>query len=924
MAAPVINNLTANMSSLNEEPIVAINFYLQHDDGLTCEVATNGLQYQLDSNPGVWYNCTLDSSTSGTNLQSYTTSPGKSNTLYWCVKDDLPNKNESVTIRLNLVDSNSVASGYSTSSSFNIKTTNPTLSFTLDDYTNQLTFKFIPTTSNDVTHYKISESDLLSGATWIAYNSGEEMEITWTTSTEETKNVYVQVRDQYFNKSSVVSDSIILHTTPPSSLFLRINGTIPNNHTYTGIKINSDGSFTSDLSGELDIYADDLLDIQIYIDGDIQNGVKVRQWVDYKVNGVRQFDSVDIVFNGTTYNYDHDASVTVQFKDKAGNISTVSKSIRVNTKILKCHHTLLREQDSEYKHQLYEVGSNNNTNLVNETVILSNDYIRAWDEIFYPESHDYPRESDGTIDEQACINMNGVSNAQYDAVVIESGQVKYDEEDRPITTDWTKDGTKDYNNMESSYSSNLRYWIIDNSDYGDIDLEFEYFFIDPNSYGPPYNNMSPYKGDCLVVYDASAEGCLQETIGPDGKKTYTLLDSTKLVELYAYTGKGNQVMELSTGYSVNANTNGGFSVPTIRTTSKICIILYTDASHTASGFKIKAGPKHEKVFRNYDVDERNGEVWYHKYPNGQAYNGELRMVYDYYDTDIQFDLDNGEVIFKQDPSGVITADYSYYVKDSDKESYDYTRMFIAHDDDFVDYIDPDMYATPFGQTIDKTKTWTVATPSGKITSNYTVDKDRGVIEFYDGQGDGYDEYYYIPKNSRITLDYHHHTFKRLSNDGHGILIFKDETLVADDTPVYPDYTWTDVKIVNEGDAILENGKLKFLARGYDNDGDGTIDQVLDVNRPWDVQEGTAAETYERTAMEVRQNYTFDLTITRDQAYSIVSNWKNKEFGFDIYPRTKFYGRVVWCLWMNGSYPQTSIGRKTFSAELSGKFYNVEV
>jgi hypothetical protein len=261
---------------------------------------------------------------------------------------------------------------------------------------------------------------------------------------------------------------------------------------------------------------------------------------------------------------------------------------------------------------------------------------------------------------------------------------------------------------------------------------------------------------------------------------------------------------------------------------------------------------------------------------------------------------------------------------------DYTRLFISLSDDFVDYMEPALYVTPSGQQLDKNVDYefgypVAPVPSGLISSNYTVDKDRGVIEFFDGTAEYEDEFAYIP-DGRLTLDYYYHTFMRLTNDGFGVLTFRDKTIVADDTPVFPDYTWADVKIVNEGDATLENGKMIFISRGYDNDGDGQIDQVLDVNRPWDIQEGTSEETYSKTAMEVRQNYTFSIKPTKAEATSILSLWKDREFGFDINSRTHFYGRVVWVIGgISGhDYPSTTLGRKTFSAEIQGKFYNIEV
>lgn len=922
MANPVINNLSGSMGSFNEYPIVNISFNLQHDEGLPADVQpSGGFQYQLlTSDPGVWHDATANPSLPTEGLGSFVSSPGRSNSLRWDVKVDSNSKSEDAKIRIQLIDPSGNLSGYQETSPFAIKTVDPTVSFVLDTYTNQQSITFPLTVTNSPTFYKVSESSGLTGAGWIALSTNAS--ITFQSSTEETKNIYVQVRDNFYNTSSIASDSIILHTTPPTNTFLRINGTIADNETYTGIKINSTtGEMTPDRSCSLDLFAEDLLNISIYVDGDIEDGVNIRTWIPFVT-------TLPVVLSGADYNWDEDNSITVTFRDEALNTSVLTKTIRLNTLIFKTDETLLRKQDSSYAHQILEVTNLGTTTIVNETRNLEDTFTRRWKEIFYPKTHDYPRGADGEIEESQAIAMNQVSTSSYDAVQLSDGSVFYDSEDRPVTIDWTKDDTKNYENLESSYLGNLRYWIIDNTGYGDIDIEFEHFYMSANSFGPPFNNISPYSGDHIVIYDAQAAGAVQETIGPTGERSYTLLDSSKLSELYAYTGKGNQVIELSSGFSVNADTNGGFSVPTIRGTTRIAIILYSDASETASGFKIKSGPKHNLVFRNWDVDERKGEVWLHKYPNGQSYHGTVRMVYDYYDTDVSVDVDNGMVTFAQDPSGVVTADYTYYLNDADKISEDYQRIFIASNDDFIDYLEPSIYARPSGQLINKAANYehgypTEVSPSGKVAANFTVDKDRGVVEFFDGTDSFGDEFAYVPQ-SRISIDYFYHTYKRLANDGFGNLIFRDETLVADETPLFPDYTWIDVKIVNEGDAILEDGKMKFLSRGFDTNNDGIIDQVLDANRPWDVQSGTAAETYDKTAMEVNNNYIFDSFLTKDGARNILSTWKNSAFGFDLYPRTVCYGRVVWVLGgeSGNSYPSTSVGKKVFSAELSGRYYNI--
>lgn len=922
MATPIITDLAAVMASYNSHPVVTITCKLQDESGDAVSVVSpSGLEYFLPEASG-WASMTLHSSTTGLSMLTYASAPGRNTTLRWDITEDFTGVDASgVLIRLNVADPSGNMSGYATASGLYVKTSLPTATLDLDTYTNLRTYIFTPSTSNGAAYYRVGETASLDGIGWTTFTTTAS--ITFASTTQEAKNVYIQMRDAYYNIGVVTSDSVIYHTAAPQNTYTKLNGSVTDVETYTGMTIGTDGSFTPNRNLVIDMYAEDALNMDIYIDGDLENGTDIRSWIPYKT-------TASGVLSGLDWNYDADKDVTVTFRDAAGNTSEVTKTIRLNTQVYSCAHSLLRVSSADYNHQVLEVSEVGATTIVNETVSLVDTFIRKWNEVFYPTTHRYPTTTGGTIDEAACIAMNQNSSSQYDAVQLSSGAVYYDSEHRPVTVGWTTDGSKDYGNLKSSYVANLEYWVLDNTGYGDIDLQFEYFFVDANSYGPPYNNIAPYTGDHIVIYDASAEGATQETIGAHGVVSYTLLDSSKLVELYAYTGRGNQVIELSTGYSVNANSNGGFSVPTIRGINRICIIFYSDASHTASGFKLKAGPKHSTVFRNYDVDEERGEIWIHKYPNGQAPTSQVRMIYDYYDTNIVVDSDAGTVTFEQDPSGVVSADYTHYVKQEDRIAEDYSRLFVATNDDFIDYLSPSVYVTPSGQNINKTATYLHGFPvpvsaSGKISSYFTVDKDRGLLEFFSGQSEYGYEFGFTP-SGRLTIDYFYHTYKRLCNDGFGTLLFRDSTIVADETPVYPDYTWSDVKIVNEGDAILENGRLKFVSRGFDNDNDGTIDQVLDVNRPWDVQHGTPAETYQKVAMQVAANYTFNSFCSKTEARTILGNWQNASFGFDVYPRTIFYGRVVWVLGGTGGngYPNTTVGTKTFSAELEGRYYNIQV
>jgi hypothetical protein len=933
MSNPIINSLSASMTNYQSSvPMVAVTFNLQDANASLCHVEPSGFQYYVEKN-GEWKDALLHSSSDNRDsLMSYSEAPGFGISWRWDAKSDENEFLGQARIRVNVINTDGLESGYQTTGFFNVKTTSPTVGLSLPDNANTSSIIFTPTMSSDVTSYRISESIDFSGANWMVYNrlSPSMVYQFVLPNTEGDKRIYVMAKDSYFNTSSTCTDSIFLHKTPPAFLFSSITGTVPDNQSYTGISVMKDGSFVPDRRVNVKFYATDSLDMQVKITGDVEAGPNTGVWIPYKTGHSILVDNLDVTLSGTDFNYDASASIVVTFRDAVGNESSISKIIRLNTKIFKCSNRLLRAPSSEYDHQVYEANQDGNSILLAKNQAVQNVYKKKWNDIFYPTSHSYPVNADGTMNISQSISMSQTSTSFNDAVQLADGAIVYDTQGRVSTVNWTSDGTKDY--MANESSSTPRHWIVDNSGYGDIVLEFEHFHLNPNAYNLPPNRNKPkaYNGDCLIIYDASDPLATQSVTGSDGNTSYVLSDSSKLVQLYVYTGSGIQVMELGSGYSANANANGGFVTPPIALGSgnnRICMILYSDASHQDSGFKLKGGPRHNVTFVNYDMDDSNGELWLHKYPDGRSYDGAMRMVYDYMDSDIKYDYDAGRVIFAVQPSGIVTADYSHYVNTEDMIPMDFTRLFVSSFDDYVDYLDVYMYATPSGQQLGKIANYdfTAPKPSGKVSSNFTVDKDRGVVEFNSGVGSGHDEMFYVPVDYRLTMDYYHHTYKRLTNDGYGTLTFKDSTVVADSTPLYPDYTWVDVKLINEGDAILESGALKFLSRGYDADNDGIMDQVLDVNRPWDTQEGTKEETYDKVAMEVRTNYTFSVKPTKTEAMAILSQWKNRSFGFDFYPRTRAYGRICWVLGgvSGSSYPTTSVGRKTFSAEIEGKFYSVQ-
>ena len=885
------------------------------------------------SSTTVWKNATVLANTQATTgLQTKTT--GRAYSFYWDVKTDLPaTTNESYYFRIQVQESGGGDSSLiECIPNITVLLQSQTYALTVASYTNQRTYYFgINVTVGTATKYRVSETlSTLTAQAWqsISNNLGS---IYFSTSTQELKTFYIQVSDSYFNISGTQTSSITYLTTAPNTLYLSLTGS-SGNTSYTGVVVNSDGSFTLSDAVTGSIYAESLTSMYYYIDGDVKDGANIRTWLPFEASN-NSFTAHLMPANNLYLGNDTNNTVKVTFKDLAGNTASISDTIQFNTKIFNLSHKNLMTPTSSYDHQIMEVATTGDSVVLPRQATAVNSYVRMWNDIFYPTSHSYPTNSDGSINVSAAIAMGGISNANNDAVLLNSGAIVYDSNGLTTTTNWTSNGTKNYLNMESSYETvngqGFRYWVIDNTGYGEFSLQFEQFHLDSNSYGPPFNQIYS-KGDALVIYDASAEGCCTPTISAYGQTTWTLTDSSLLTELYAYTGDGSNVFSRTTGALVNADTNGGFTTPTITTTTRICMILYTDAAITNSGFKLKGGPQHSTTWSNWQMDELNGQLWIHSYPTGASTTLPVRAIYTYYNSRVDVDCDNGTVTFDTALTGNVTGTYSYYgynVSDTPP-----SLLFAAYNDDFVDYADASFYVSPVGVTPSKSELYQPPTSStypvpvhstGKITSQYTLDTDRGILQFSDGTSTFSDKYGYVPRG-RVFGDYQYHTYYRLTNDGYGDFTFHDLTLVADNTPSYPDYTFGDIKIVNEGSAILEAGQMQFLPRGYDTNGDGVIEQVLDINRPWDVQQGTPAETYNVAACDIETSYIWSQTCTKAQAESILSTWKGKAFGFNVSPQQVFYGRVVWVLGgtSGSSYPTTTSGSKAFSSEIQGKFYSI--
>jgi hypothetical protein len=771
------------------------------------------------------------------------------------------------------------------------------------------------------------------------------------------------------------------------------------NSDYTGIKINADGSLSPDRSVAIQVHATSPGAVTWKIlsaSSDVEKTPNTDATLAANVDANITYDPADpttavrrvkLCKNKATpanddYNVDANATVTVQFTDAGSQTVTATATIRLNTRIYKSAHKPIDTSD-QYQPLLRETPAGGGTDvIIPQTMILNNSVVRTWHEIWYPVSHGTPVTVNGDVDTSyvlAPITVSGTTytpsdpdfNNQYVAKALAGGydpigltwdataniwKITLDDDGRPITSQWTRDGSKDYGALLSSSTTNLTYWVIDNSGFGDFYLEFEHFDLDANIFGPPFNPLAPHKGDVLVVYDATDPAALQQFVDATGKLQWRIADSTRLREIMAFTGSGVNVIDVATGHAVGAGPNGDFKTQTIVSIPKVVLMFYSDPSESASGFKLKAGRQHQKIWTNWDLDPNAGEAWVHKYvtlgsASGAADTTTKSLTYYYQQDQVTIDHENQTVTFGTAPTGTVTIDFSYYETSTPSVS-----TFLASYDDLVDYQDAPVYAGQAGhESISSTdKTHDFNDPAfnyGRIVQGATWDKDRGVVTLSGIT---------LAANQRLFADHYHHTYTRLTSDGHGDMVFHDAVLVADLTNAFPDYTWGDVKISNEGTATLEQGIVKFGFRGYDTNNDGlpnfpaapaagqNIDRVLDPNRPWDIQKGTEDETFDRLGMFITSTFIWPRFCPRPPngqesnwgepnpnpdpnlykyenmtARGIIGTWQTPIIG-NLDPRTWKYGRMAWVLCGAGgtSYPtQVTAGPKRCSLEVSGKYFD---
>lgn len=800
-------------------------------------------------------------------------------------------------------------------------------------------------------------------------------------------DLYLRVYDEFYNASEIATVGAAsdpagtrpwMQRTPPSGARVNIIGTVGHGD-YTGIVIEEDGSFTpsrevmlqmiaqSPIPMTYHILADSDIERYYHVDGGGGYPGSLRHPVGgatitnnlYSVDDDEVFDltasNAQPVVKLTTnreapdnddFNRDTDALVYVAFEDAAGNQTPVSAAIRLNTRVYKTSSKPLREPDATYAPILREANDNGNDTVLVESILLSEEPLRAWPDVFHPATHSYPVDEFGDFDEAAAIALGEQSSEDFDAVSLDAGAVVYDAEQRVVMADWTSDGSKNYAAMTSSTIGSLTGWVIDNTGRGDFSLTFEHFDLDERIYGPPFNRLAPHPGDVLVVYDATADGATKTVFDNVGRPSLAIDDTTKLKELFAFTGGGTSVVDLLTGRRVGSDANGGFTTDSIVNLNRVALVLYTDPSADGAGFRLKASEAIDNRYLNFHLDELNGEVWVHKHVNlgtamGAADTTVKTLTYDHVDGYVHMDYESPAVRFDTKPSGQVTVDWAYYLNDTPS-----VNTFVASHDDLIDYGQAPIYVTAAGAAIADTDRAHLqdVDGDGRLQAGATWDKDRGLVTVTDVSW---------LTSRRLFADYDHHTFVRLSDDGYGDLVFNDPVLVADDTPAFPDYTWADVRISNEGTSDLEDGKIVFTARGYDTDNDGEVvldpsdagdddivDQVLDIHRPWDVQKGTKEETFKRAAMAWNNNYVWDprscpksggnaapdnAQAGNAGATTILSYWQDRSFG-NLSARSVGYGRVVYVLGgSSGSqYPPTTEGEKRFSMEASGKFYQTTI
>ena len=825
--------------------------------------------------------------------------------------------------------------------------------------------------TNYVSNLKDKNASEFVSLTWggggVANNGG--FYITYTEPEQKagkTKQYYFKFYDKYGNVSSICFTEVEIYQVAPYNAFVKIKGSSGSSY-YTGFQQKYNRFIPSEFV-EISFGASSKTPLKYKIVTKSSSLATLDDsWKSLGKDGYKT--QVVKLMPGTSQSLllgsEYDCIIKIQFKDEAGNITPAEKEIKFISQLHRTENLNLVEESTEYSHELYSVSESLAEKLTKKR-ISTTEYSRSWNEIWFPETHGSPLLEDGTIDAVEAKKIANLSSggadelSMYDKLALDqNGNLSTDAEGRYLQnmSAWnrSKKYTSNLNKLGLNGDENTyKYWIVDNTGNIEFKLEFEVFDFDGQETSVPANYSSPYAGDCLVVYDASAPGCTTESEDDYGNIKYTLKDSSKLKQLFALkgsyiTGSNNPFKLISDEITGNlVATDSGFITPNITSTSRICLIPFSDSVGEGSGFKLKAGPKHWLEYVNYECIEKNGEFWVHQSPSdsNSKWKGcsQLQMNYSYYKSFATINREKSNVMFESYndnvvlgtythylylySNGINTYPFSYFQKDYNGNYPYYTdeeqisleernsiiNTFMLFNDDIVDYSEPNFFVVYSGEVADKTVYYNFSNykveKEGRLSSNYTINKDTGILTFNG-----------LTPLGRILGDYYYHTFYRLTSDGYGDLTFYDDTLVpASASNNYTDWTYVDLKLTNEGTNQLTDGTLKFLARGYITAGT-VVDTVLDNNRPWDVQKGTVAETVQRTGAKFAQAYSALGTPSRGDAVNVIKS-QTASFGTLDAKASKFV-RVYWCIATNAdgtSWINCTRGEKLFSAELSGKFY----
>lgn len=588
------------------------------------------------------------------------------------------------------------------------------------------------------------------------------------------------------------------------------------------------------------------------------------------------------------------------------------------------------------------------------------DNYRSWEDTFFPVTHGYPVNVDGTMDEANALRISEMTNdetgelAMYDQLVLKTVTTSSNEETKEIsfdqnglcTTIWNRSKKYQPNVNSGSLST---YWVVENLSSGEFVLEFEHFDFNPSNVGEiNYNSPVRDMGDILAVYDASDDNAFVISTDIYGRNHYVINESNRLRLMCVLTGSDGSYQKRSFDNQIQGDlelSEDGFKMPPITTCNRVCLIPFTNSGNNSdelgSGFKLRAGKFATSVVTNYDASYRTGEFWMHRMDAGKRNPSSVEIGYNYFSTSCDVDCESATVKFERRMSNSVTATWCMYsyLYTSGQNDYPYPNFgydisvngewtpptaysesclhtFAMKEDDLVDNAYPSVYAVASGDTAeghrDSSYVYTASNQSGRLSKQYSINMDTGMLTFNTG---------YIPLG-RVLSDYKHHTFYRITSDGYGDVNFYDRTLVPikSDSGTTTFWTYVDLKVINEGANLITSTQMKIIPRGYVSNGT-VVDTVIDVNRPWDIQEGTTAETVRCTGGTTSVSYDSLPTATPAEAYTVKGSQVINLDQISV-DGTK-YVRLFWTIAAdaNGdSFITVSKGRKTYSCELSGVYF----